>query len=372
MYSDAEIKKIKDKLESWNYDLEKDLFILSEINNILIYWDISLQYENFFIEKYKNIIEYIEVNKLYNDNFEYLEYKAYFYFLWWKTRNLQTLINSYKLFQNNELILLLVELFIKNNYSKSDVFWYVNIIINNWVNNIYLFRKLKSLLVWEYEYDLSWIDINTLVEKIDNSDAEIRPYEIKGIWDKWYCLDEHTVDDPNAPRWYSNSYVWWLMNQIKYYFKRELIWELWEIFWDFLSWKYNKFIDNDYPFENIDFIITTPPSKLDRPFQPVLEIWKEISNKTGIKIYNNLLVKTKETPQTKTLPKSKAKELLKWVFDITDKEIFNWKNILIFDDLFWTWTTLNEIVKTIKRKTNVNNIFILTITKTRTDSWLRT
>lgn len=372
MYSNDEIKKIKDKLELWNYKLEKDLFILSEINNILIYWNISLQDESFFIEKYKEIIEFIEDNKLYSDDFEYLEYKAYFYFLKWKTRTLQTLINSYKLIKNNELLLLLIELFVNNNYNKSDVFWYVDIIINNWVNNIYLFRKLKLLLVWEYKYDLSWIDINSIVENIDNSKVEIHPYEIKWIWDKWYCLDEHTVIDSKAPRWYSNSYVWWLMNQIKYHFKSELIWELWKIFWDFLNWKYKKFISWDLPFDDIDLIITTPPSKLDRPFQPVIEIWKEISINIWIPILIDLLEKTRITPQTKTISKKEAEKLLSWIFKINDIEKVSWKNVLIFDDLFWTWTTLNEIVNTLKRETSVNKIFILTITKTRTSYWLRT
>lgn len=370
MYLENEIVEIKNKLINWDYNIETDLFTLSEINNILISEKLSSEDENFFIEKYKKLIDEIEEKWLYRDNFEYLEYKAYFYFLNKKIRTLQTLIWT-KLFKNNELILLLIELLVENNYNNEDVFGYVEVILENKIENIYIYRRLKSLLVWNYEYDLSWIDINSLIEYIDNSDVEIHPYELMWIWNKWYCLDEHTIIDWNATKWYSNSYAWWLMNKIKYYFIKEHIWELWNIFSDFLNWKYKKFLKTNLPFDNIDFIITTPPSKLDRPFQPVFEIAKDFSKKTWIPVYDDLLKKIRKTPQTKTISKLEAEKLLKWIFKIENISKFNWKNILIFDDLFWTWTTLNEIVKTIKEQTQVNKIFILTITKTRTSYWLR-
>lgn len=371
MYLQDEIQNLKNKIISWNYKNEDLLFILKEINDVLIYWQLSSDDEKYFIEKYREIIDYIDKNNLYTDSFDYLEYKAYFYYLNWKTQRLLTLINSYKLFKNNDLLILLIQLLIKDNSDKDDVFEYINTILDNWIENIYIYRKLKSLLIWKYEFDLSNINENNFYETIEWDIWEITPKIIEWIWEQWYCLDDHTVLDINSSRWYSNSYVWGLLNDIKYHYKKELVWQLSKIIWDFLIWKYKKFTNNKNPFEKIDFIIITPPSKLDRPFQPVLELWKKLSENTWIPLFNDLLIKTRQTPQTKTMTKEEAKRMLDWIFEIKNKDFFTWKNILIFDDLFWTWTTLNEISKTIKNQTKINKIFVLTITKTRTKSWLR-
>lgn len=371
MYLHDEIQNLKNQILSWSYQNKDNLFLLREINEILVYWQLWNDDKTFFNTKYKEIIEYIDENNLYKDDFDYLEYKSYFYYLNWKTQRLKTLINSYRLFKKNELILLLIELLIIDNSNKEDVFEYVNIILNNWIDSIYVFRKLKSLLVWKYIFDLSSIDENHFYETLEDDIWEISPKIIEWIWDKWYCLDEHTVINIDSFKWYSNSYVWGLLNDIKYHYKRELVPQLSKIIWDFLNWKYKKFTNNKNPFEKIDFIITTPPSKLDRPFQPVLELWKKVSENTWIPLFNDLLIKTRQTPQTKTMTMEEARKALDWIFNIENKDFFVWKNILILDDLFWTWTTLNEISKTIMTHTKINKIFVLTITKTRTKSWLR-
>ncbi|MDD2515671.1 MAG: hypothetical protein PHO80_02545 [Candidatus Gracilibacteria bacterium] len=155
MYLGDEIQNLKNQIISGNYEIKKNLFILREINDVLIYGQLLSEDEGFFNEKYKEIIDYIDKNNLYKDNFDYLEYKAYFYYLNGKSQRLLTLVNSYRLFNNNELILLLIELLIKDNYDKEDVFEYVNIILDNGIDSIYTFRKLKGLLIGKYEFDLS-------------------------------------------------------------------------------------------------------------------------------------------------------------------------------------------------------------------------
>jgi len=185
MYLQDEIQNLKKKIIFWNYKIEDNLFILREINDILIYWEFSSEDEVFFNEKYREIIDYIDENNLYKDSFDYLEYKAYFYYLNWKTQRLLTLINSYRLFKNNDLLILMIELLIKDNYNKEDVFEYVNSILENWIDSIYTFRKIKSLLVWKYEFDLSNIDENIFFESIEWSVWEIFPKIIIWMWDKW-------------------------------------------------------------------------------------------------------------------------------------------------------------------------------------------
>lgn len=40
-------------------------------------------------------------------------------------------------------------------------------------------------------------------------------------------------------------------------------------------------------------------------------------------------------------------------------------NILVVDDLYESGTTLNEICRVLKRDQNINNIYVLTMTKTK-------
>ena len=73
----------------------------------------------------------------------------------------------------------------------------------------------------------------------------------------------------------------------------------------------------------------------------------------------------------KTLSIEESKNELNGAFSIDNPEELNGKNILLFDDLYGTGTTLTEITKTIKENTYVKNVFVLTVTKTRTSHGIR-
>ena len=116
----------------------------------------------------------------------------------------------------------------------------------------------------------------------------------------------------------------------------------------------------------IDLIIPVPPSEAGRFSQPVEELANAIGRISNIAVDSKTLKKLKSTAPLKgiTDPDSR-KEILKDAFDIPSNFLSE-KNVLIFDDLYRSGETLNAVCGITKNKGNAKNIFVLTITKTRT------
>jgi len=128
------------------------------------------------------------------------------------------------------------------------------------------------------------------------------------------------------------------------------------------------FLSNKWRISNsLHGIIPVPPSK-SRPFQPVLEIAKGISSELQIPFYENLLQKTHETPELKSVyDYQKRIDVLKNVFAVRDLSLQG-KNVLLFDDLYRSGATLKTVTRTLSDKGMVGKVYVLALTKTRSKS----
>jgi predicted amidophosphoribosyltransferase len=118
---------------------------------------------------------------------------------------------------------------------------------------------------------------------------------------------------------------------------------------------------------SIDVILPVPPSK-KRTFQPVIEIAEGISSALKIPLFKDFLRKTKETPELKNVYEyHKRLELLKDTFIVKDLSLKG-KNVLLFDDLYRSGATINEITRVLQEKGMVSKVYVLAITKTRSRS----
>ncbi|MGM0508339.1 MAG: ComF family protein [Fusobacteriota bacterium] len=116
--------------------------------------------------------------------------------------------------------------------------------------------------------------------------------------------------------------------------------------------------------ENIDYIIPVPISKKrkrNRGFDQLEEILKKIGIKT-IKIRRKK--ETKHMYDLKTY--DKRRENIKNSFVIGKKIDLDGKNILIFDDIITTGSTVNEIKKEILKQYNPNRFIIFVIAAAKT------
>jgi predicted amidophosphoribosyltransferase len=117
-------------------------------------------------------------------------------------------------------------------------------------------------------------------------------------------------------------------------------------------------------FNYIDAIIPVPPSK-ERSLQPVTAIAIEAGKLTGKKVDTNYIKKLKSTSELKSItnPDDRAK-ILENAFSIIDNRYVG-KDVLLFDDLYRSGTTLKELTNVLYKYGKVKNVYIITMTKTR-------
>jgi predicted amidophosphoribosyltransferase len=194
----------------------------------------------------------------------------------------------------------------------------------------------------------------------------IKPIELKGNWTKGYSLDIHTIsstylgdDEFGHPCFDTKrSELGELVIRLKYRDDKSVLNDILDSITDFLKNKW-KIINT------LDYIVPVPPSNLTRKYQPVIEIAEKLSNTIKLPVCIDSLVKVKKTPELKDIVDfEKRKEILEDAFNIQN-DCIKGKNILLFDDLYRSGATLQIITGVLYNKGKVKNVYVLTLTKTR-------
>jgi len=199
------------------------------------------------------------------------------------------------------------------------------------------------------------------------------PQNLEGNWKKGWALDfyygmelKKIYDDCYI---YSNFFRTDLgeaIYQLKYKQNKDFIKPTGNTIIQFIKLKENS---REIPPIKDLVIIPVPPSNTEREFQPVYELAGYISEKLGIQCMYDYLKKVKETKQLKHIDDPEdRKEQLKDAFKINDKisDKEKPKKVLLFDDIFRTGDTLKFITDVLKNEGKVEEVYVLTITKTLT------
>jgi len=112
-----------------------------------------------------------------------------------------------------------------------------------------------------------------------------------------------------------------------------------------------------------DIIICVPmykTKKMQRGYNQSELIAKEIAKKLGIRLEYNNLIKTKDTKKQSTLAKTERLENVKNAFDIKNIKSIENKNVILFDDIFTTGSTVEECSKILK-KAGAKEVSVLTL-----------
>jgi competence protein ComFC len=199
--------------------------------------------------------------------------------------------------------------------------------------------------------------IDDLEFEIFSNEIEVK--EINTGIDNFYFVDLHTT---SSKRIGENEFITnrtragELLYKFKYCFDYGVIDELFSLILESMEEHYLLH----------EIIIPVPPSNLNRPFQPVLEIAKKLSE-NGFHVDFDCLIKKKVTPELKGISDLvDRKDVLSDAFDLADSR-FKGKSILLFDDLFRSGETLNTIASLLKTKGQAKEVDAFTITKTRTN-----
>lgn len=118
-------------------------------------------------------------------------------------------------------------------------------------------------------------------------------------------------------------------------------------------------------FKNYDIIIPVPmdsKKKSERGYNQTELIINLVSNKRDILVENRVLYKAKNTKTQSTLSLNERYENIKNAFLVKNIEKIKDKKVIIFDDIYTTGATVNEISKILKNA-GVKKILVLVIAR---------
>ena len=196
--------------------------------------------------------------------------------------------------------------------------------------------------------------------------VHIRPMSIPGRWREGFVLDYHTTgstylgdDEYGHPIFDTKrSEIGELLYRLKYRSDTSVLDEIVTTAADFVS-SWNP---------GVEIIIPVPPSRSDRPFQPVMLIAEELSKRLHIPLRKDCITKVKDMPELKNVYEFDERLRLLAGSHAVDPALVTNKKLLLFDDLFRSGATMNTITTLLYDHGRVTDVFALAITRTRSKS----
>lgn len=184
---------------------------------------------------------------------------------------------------------------------------------------------------------------------------------LRGSWRSGFAMDLHTInsvyvgDDQYGHPQFDTTYteLGALMNRLKYKYDQSAAADIVATAAAFLGPQRAKF----------DLMIPVPPSTV-RSVQPVLMLARGICEAIDLPLAECITL-TRPTTQLKGIQDpEKRREALAGLHAV-DPAITRGKNVLMFDDLFRSGSTLNAITEALLAQGQANTVYALTVTKTR-------
>ncbi len=185
--------------------------------------------------------------------------------------------------------------------------------------------------------------------------------DLNGNWKAGWAIELHTISSiPLGGGMFDTTYTETgeALNKLKYHDDFSQI--------TILAQKAVEFLKTKLVTPYLNVVLPVPPSNFARTRQPVLEIAQEIGETLNIFVDFDFLYKKKKTEQLKNISDPIEREkILKDAFGVKDLR-YREKKMLLFDDLYRSGATLRAITKVLYELGRVQNVYVLTLTKTRT------
>lgn len=187
--------------------------------------------------------------------------------------------------------------------------------------------------------------------------------KITGNWNEGFSLDLHTIsstlighDEFGNPQFNTiRTEVGELLFKLKNRFDTSVVPEIIAVVKTFLK---------TWPLQ-VDMIVPVPPSK-SRTVQPVMLLAQALGAQIGIPLVE-AVKKTRDMPQLKTIfDLAERGKVLKGAYAV-DQEIVKGRRVLLFDDLFRSGATMNEVSSALCQQGQAMEVYALTITRTRSN-----
>jgi predicted amidophosphoribosyltransferase len=185
------------------------------------------------------------------------------------------------------------------------------------------------------------------VIQVGGTVIELHPKGIKGSWDQGYVLDVRTISSTmigynefGHPEFDTvRSQIGELEYRLKYEVDKAAVSAMLATAVNFVNnWAIHP-----------DAVIPMPPSKLQRSFQPAVEIATEVAKGLNVPVNTTSLKKTNVTSQMKDLGDFSARVAALSAVFTSDKELKG-KEVLLVEDLFQSGASMNVAARTLKGK----------------------
>ena len=184
--------------------------------------------------------------------------------------------------------------------------------------------------------------------------------KLAGNWKAGWAIDLHTVSSVAlGGGHFDTEYteIGEALNKLKYRDDYSQV--------PFLAEKAVEFLRSRKVTPYLKVIIPVPPSNLDRGKQPVFEVAKQIGSMLRIPLDLDFIQRAPSGSQLKSVDDpAERKKILKGLFKIQGLK-YKDRKVLVFDDLYRSGATLNEITERLYQDGHVQNVYVLTLTKTR-------
>ncbi len=186
--------------------------------------------------------------------------------------------------------------------------------------------------------------------------------ELTGNWEKGFAYDVHTlssiylgVDEYGSQRWdTTRSAMGELLYRLKYQANQEVVNEIVGL------------LDRFKGLGTLDAIIPIPSTNKKRDFQPVDLIANQLGKKYGVRVITNALINLAPGVELKDIEDEEERiRVLKGTLSFNTNIDIAGKNVLLFDDIFRSGSTLKVATEVLYEKARVNSVYVLTLTKTR-------
>lgn len=162
------------------------------------------------------------------------------------------------------------------------------------------------------------------------------------------CKGIYWLDQVIILTHYKNPVVKKLITDTKFYKKKDIL-EDFAMYLSKLLIKYQKNVNKDQ-----QIILPVPMyffRKWKRWYNQSEILSNNISKITKILSFNDVLIRNRNTIQQSKIWINQRKNNLTWAFSIKKQYInkLKWKDIILIDDVISTWSTLEEIVKLLKK-----------------------
>ncbi|MGI6379454.1 MAG: ComF family protein [Anaerolineae bacterium] len=185
--------------------------------------------------------------------------------------------------------------------------------------------------------------------------------KLEGNWIDGWALDVHTrssVRMPDGTFCNDRTDLGEQLYRLKYQGDRSMIGLIVDKAFEFLEQSGCTWL--------LDAVVPIPSSDPNRTFQPLLDLATELGRRLGIPAPRDYLVSAVRRPPIKNvMGRQDRRKQIAGTMKVTDAR-FAGKWVLLFDDIFDSGVTANEAAWVLRDQGRVEEIHLLTITKTRT------